>query len=60
MLVRSPPDDRPARSVRPPRPGGATARSVTAYQTVAVLDALVVARVAPTHIRCDNGPEMTA
>jgi len=30
-----------------------TARSISADQTVAV-------RGAPTHIRCDNGPEMTA
>ncbi len=37
-----------------------TARSVTADQTVAVLEALVAVRGAPTHIRCDNGPEMTA
>jgi putative transposase len=37
-----------------------TARNITADQTVAVLAALVAARGAPTHIRCDNGPEMTA
>lgn len=37
-----------------------TARSISADQTVAVLAALVAARGAPTHIRCDNGPEMTA
>jgi len=37
-----------------------TARSVTADQTVAVLEELVAVRGAPTHIRCDNGPEMTA
>jgi putative transposase len=37
-----------------------TARSITADQTVAVLEALVARRGAPTHIRCDNGPEMTA
>jgi putative transposase len=37
-----------------------TARSITADQTVAVLEALVAGRGAPTHIRCDNGPEMTA
>ena len=37
-----------------------TARSITADQTVAVLEALVAAWGAPTHIRCDNGPEMTA
>jgi len=37
-----------------------TARSISADQTVEVLEALVAARGAPTHIRCDNGPEMTA
>jgi len=37
-----------------------TARSVSADQTVAVLAGLVAERGAPTHIRCDNGPEMTA
>jgi putative transposase len=37
-----------------------TARSITADHTVAVLERLVAARGAPTHIRCDNGPEMTA
>jgi putative transposase len=37
-----------------------TARSISADQTVAVLERLVAARGAPTHIRCDNGPEMTA
>jgi putative transposase len=37
-----------------------TARSISADQTVAVLAALVAERGAPTHIRCDNGPEMTA
>jgi len=37
-----------------------TARSITADQTVAVLEALVAVHGAPTHIRCDNGPEMTA
>jgi len=37
-----------------------TARSISADQTVAVLVALVAVRGAPTHIRCDNGPEMTA
>jgi putative transposase len=36
------------------------ARSITADQTVAVLEQLVAARGVPTHIRCDNGPEMTA
>jgi putative transposase len=38
-----------------------TARSIGADQTVEVLDNLVNARdQAPTHIRCDNGPELTA
>jgi putative transposase len=37
-----------------------TARSITADQTVAVFEQLVATRGAPTHIRCDNGPEMTA
>ena len=37
-----------------------TARSITADETVAVLERLVAQRGAPTHIRCDNGPEMTA
>ena len=37
-----------------------TARHITADQTVAVLAALVAARGAPTHVRCDDGPEMTA
>jgi putative transposase len=37
-----------------------TARSISADQTVAVLERLVARRGAPTHIRCDNGPEMTA
>ena len=37
-----------------------TARSITADQTIAVLEALVAVRGAPTHIRCDNGPEVTA
>lgn len=35
-------------------------RSITADQTVRVMEALVAQRGAPTHIRCDNGPEMTA
>ena len=35
-------------------------RSITADQTVAVLQRLVAARGAPTRLRCDNGPEMTA
>ena len=29
-------------------------------QVVDVLQALVAARGAPTHVRCNNGPEMTA
>jgi putative transposase len=37
-----------------------TARSITADETVEVLERLVAQRGAPTHIRCDNGPEMTA
>lgn len=37
-----------------------TARSITADQTVEVLERIVAQRGAPTHIRCDNGPEMTA
>ena len=37
-----------------------TARSISADQTVALLAALVAARGAPAHIRCDNGPEITA
>jgi len=36
------------------------ARSITADQTVAALDALAARRGAPVHIRCDNGPELTA
>lgn len=35
-------------------------RSITADQTVTVLGQLAASRGAPTHIRCDNGPEMTA
>jgi putative transposase len=36
-------------------------RSVSADQTVAVLEQIVAARGrAPEHLRCDNGPEMTA
>ena len=36
-------------------------RSISAEQTVAELEALVAARGrAPTHLRCDNGPELTA
>ncbi len=36
------------------------ARSITADQTAAALDGLVGRRGAPAHIRCDNGPELTA
>ena len=36
------------------------ARSITADETVAALDALAARRGAPAHIRCDNGPELTA
>ena len=36
------------------------ARRIDADQTVAVLDALANVRGAPTHVRCDNGPELTA
>ena len=36
-------------------------RSITADRTVAVLERLVVERgAAPEHVRCDNGPELTA
>jgi putative transposase len=35
-------------------------RSITAEQTVTALEALVVERGAPSNIRCDNGPELTA
>ncbi len=35
------------------------ARSIDADQTVAVLDQLALERGAPTHVRCDNGPELT-
>jgi len=35
-------------------------RSVTAEQTVSVLEGLVAERGAPENIRCDNGPELTA
>jgi len=35
-------------------------RSITAEQTVGVLEHLVAARGAPENIRCDNGPEVTA
>jgi putative transposase len=36
------------------------ARSINADQTVAVLDRLAARRGVPAHIRCDNGPELTA
>jgi putative transposase len=36
------------------------ARRIDADQTVAVLDGLANVRRAPAHIRCDNGPELTA
>jgi putative transposase len=36
------------------------ARSITADQTVAVLEQVAARRGAPVHIRCDNGPELTA
>jgi len=51
--VRSPPHAGPPLVMH-------TARSISADQTVAVLAALVAARGAPTYIRCDNGPEVTA
>jgi len=35
-------------------------RSIDAEQTVAVLGRLAAERGAPAHIRCDNGPELTA
>ena len=35
-------------------------RSITADQTVEVLARLAATRGAPAHVRCDNGPEMTA
>ncbi len=35
-------------------------RSISADQAVAVLEQLVAERGAPEHVRCDNGPEMTA
>ncbi len=35
-------------------------RSITAEQTVSVLEALVAVRGCPENIRCDNGPELTA
>jgi putative transposase len=36
------------------------ARSIDADQTVAVLERIAAQRGAPVHVRCDNGPEMTA
>jgi putative transposase len=36
------------------------ARRIDADQTVAVLDRLASVRGAPAHVRCDNGPELTA
>ena len=36
------------------------ARRIDADQTVAVLEQLAAERGAPAHIRCDNGPELTA
>ena len=36
------------------------ARNITADDTVGVLDALARDRGAPGHVRCDNGPELTA
>jgi putative transposase len=36
------------------------ATSITADDTVRVLDRLARERGAPTHVRCDNGPELTA
>ena len=35
-------------------------RSITADQTVEVLEQLAAERGAPAHVRCDNGPELTA
>ena len=35
-------------------------RSITADETVAVLERLAAQRGAPAHIRCDNGTELTA
>jgi transposase InsO family protein len=35
-------------------------RSITAEQTVTVLQALVAERGCPENVRCDNGPELTA
>ena len=36
------------------------ATSITADDTVQVLDRLAGERGAPEHVRCDNGPELTA
>jgi putative transposase len=36
------------------------ARRIDADQTVAVLEQLAARRGAPAHVRCDNGPELTA
>ena len=36
------------------------ARRIDADQTVAVLERLAARRGAPAHVRCDNGPELTA
>jgi len=41
--------------------GSEVARSITAEDTVSLLEGLVAARgTAPEHIRCDNGPELIA
>jgi len=39
---------------------GQVARHLTAADTVKVLEQIVTERGAPTHIRCDNGPEFIA
>ncbi len=39
---------------------GRVARHLTAKETVEVLERVVQERGAPTHIRCDNGPEFIA
>ena len=39
---------------------GQVARSLTAKDTVAVLEQIVQERGAPMHVRCDNGPEFIA
>src|SRR4051794_11425423 len=36
------------------------ARNISAEDTVAVLEGLARKRGAPAHVRCDNGPELTA